>query len=75
MSDDATPAAIRAIASALSLTVALAGEARLLLGSGDAASRDVVYDAAAVFENSQKLWREYGCQDWVTEQATEHYDW
>ena len=62
-------------ASALSLTVALAGEARLLLGSGDAASRDVVYDAAAVFENSQKLWREYGCQDWVTEQATEHYDW
>ena len=62
-------------ASALSLTVALAGEARLLLGSGNAASRDVVYDAAAVFENSQKLWREYGCQDWVTEQATEHYDW
>ena len=34
-----------------------------------------MYDAAAVFENSQKLWREYGCQDWVTEQATEHYDW
>ena len=46
-----------------------AGEARLLLGAATA-SRDVVYDAAAVFENSQKLWREYGCQDWVTEQAT-----
>lgn len=64
-------------ASALSLSIALAGEARLLLGGGGAAaaSRDVVYDAAAVLENSHRLWREYGCQDWVAEQATEHYDW
>ena len=61
-------------ASALSLCLALANEARLLLTDSDSATRKVAKDAALVAANAARLWRETGAAEYVDDAlfAPEH---
>ena len=52
-------------ASAVSLSLALVNEARLLLSDRHSATRQVARDAAVVAENAARLWRESGAAEYV----------
>ncbi|KAH8090199.1 M16 peptidase-like protein [Aureococcus anophagefferens] len=51
-------------ASAVSLSLALVNEARLLLSDRHSATRQVARDAAVVAENAARLWRESGAAEY-----------